>query len=299
MFETGLGLEVIELALKEDIPYGDITAESIFEKNSNPVIASIKTKEDCVVAGLPVVEKTLSYFPDIKLTVFKQDGEEALKGSVIYTLSGTPLSLLKAERTMLNFLQRLSGIATKTNSFVKLLEGTNIKILDTRKTTPGYRLLEKYAVKVGGGKNHRFSLSDGILIKENHIKAAGSLHKAVRLVRENVNHLMKVEVEVENLEQLDAALNAGADGVLLDNMSNEDIALACRLKEGHKFFIEVSGNVTEERIPSLKEFNIDFISSGAITHSAGIIDMTMLFWTNQKYHSYNSLNNLYGYLIDL
>jgi nicotinate-nucleotide pyrophosphorylase (carboxylating) len=277
MFETGLGLEVVELALKEDIPFGDITAEAIFENNSTSVIASIKTKEDCIVAGLPAVKKVLTFFPDINLTVFKQDGEFAGKGSVIYTLSGSPLSLLKAERTMLNFLQRLSGIATKTHTFVKLLEGSKIKILDTRKTTPGYRLLEKYAVKTGGGKNHRFSLSDGILIKENHIKAAGSLHKAVRLVKESVNHLLKVEVEVENLEQLDNALNAGADGVLLDNMSNEDIALACRLKESHKFFIEVSGNVTEERLPSLKELNIDFISSGAITHSAGIIDLTMLF----------------------
>lgn len=277
MFETGLGLEVVELALREDIPFGDITAESIFKNKNAHVIASIKTKEECIIAGLPAVQKVISYFSDIKLTIFKQDGEEAPRGSVIYTLSGSPLSLLKAERTMLNFLQRLSGIATKTNVFVKLLEGTNIKILDTRKTTPGYRLLEKYAVKVGGGKNHRFSLSDGILIKENHIKAAGTLHKAVRIVKENVNHLMKIEVEVENLDQLDAALNSGADGVLLDNMSNEDIALACRLKESHKFFIEVSGNITEERLPSLKELNIDYISSGAITHSAGIIDMTMLF----------------------
>ncbi len=277
MFETDLGLEVVELALKEDMPFGDITAESIFTDKNASVIASIKTKEDCIIAGLPVVKRVLNYFPDVSLTVFKQDGEFAGKGSVIYTLSGSPLSLLKAERTMLNFLQRLSGIATKTNTFVKLLEGSKIKILDTRKTTPGYRLLEKYAVKTGGGKNHRFSLSDGILIKENHIKAAGSLHKAVRLVKENVNHLMKVEVEVENLEQLDSALNAGADGVLLDNMSNEDIALACRLKESHKFFIEVSGNITEERLPSLKELNIDYISSGAITHSAGIIDLTMLF----------------------
>ncbi len=267
--------EILSLALKEDIGHGDITGESIFPLNhrSNAVV---KTKENCIVCGEPVVEELKKTFKNVEFTVFKKDGEYAKKGEIIYSLSGSTVEILKLERTLLNFVQRLSAISTTTYNFVKQLEGSKIKLLDTRKTTPGMRTLEKYAVKKGGGHNHRFGLYDGILIKENHIKAAGSIEKAVKLCRENTHHLIKIEVEVENLEQLQEAIKAGADGVLLDNMSDEDIAKACEMKKQHSFFIEVSGGITIERLKSLKNLDIDFISTGFITHSAGIIDMTML-----------------------
>ena len=268
--------EIIALALKEDIGHGDITSESIFEK-SHTSSAVIKTKQDCVICGEVVVNEIKKIFKDVEITVFKKDGEFVKKGDIVYSLQGNTIELLKLERTLLNFVQRLSGIATITNKFVKELEGTNIKLLDTRKTTPGMRMLEKYAVKIGGGHNHRFGLYDGVLIKENHIKAAGSIEKAVELCRKNIPHLIKIEVEVENLNQLQQALNAKADGVLLDNMDLKDIEKACKFKKNHNFFIEVSGGITLEKLKELKNLNIDYISSGYITHSAGIVDLTMLF----------------------
>ena len=277
MFELGKGLEIVELALKEDLPAGDLTSDAIFSDNSPIVDARIETRESCVIAGLPAVKKIISYFPDIELSVFHRDGDSVSAGDIIYALSGHAASILKAERTLLNFLQRLSGIATRTRSVSKQLAGTGIRLLDTRKTGPGMRHLEKYAVRAGGGFNHRFSLSDGILIKENHIQAAGSVEAAVTRCREHAPHLVKVEVEVENLVQLDEALSAGADGVLLDNMETHEIAEACTRKDNHRFFIEVSGGITESRITELSNLNIDYISMGAITHSAGIIDMTLLF----------------------
>ncbi|BBB33542.1 nicotinate-nucleotide pyrophosphorylase (carboxylating) [Thermotomaculum hydrothermale] len=267
--------EIIALALKEDIGHGDITSESIFEKNhtSNAVI---KAKQDCIVCGEIVLREIKNFFKNIDFTVFKKDGESAKNGDIIYSLQGNTIELLKLERTLLNFVQRLSGIATTTNKFVEELKGTNIKLLDTRKTTPGMRYLEKYAVKTGGGFNHRYGLFDGILIKENHIKAAGSIEKAVQMCRKNNHHLIKIEVEVEDLTQLEEALKVGADGVLLDNMNNKDIEKACTYKNDYNFFIEVSGGITIERIKELKYFDIDYISSGYITHSAGIVDLTML-----------------------
>ena len=268
--------EIVALALKEDIGHGDITSESIFEKNhtSNAVI---KAKQDCVICGEVVVNEIKKIFKDVEITVFKKDGEFVKKGDIVYSLQGNTIELLKLERTLLNFVQRLSGIATITNKFVKELEGTTIKLLDTRKTTPGMRILEKYAVKMGGGQNHRFGLYDGVLIKENHIKAAGSIEKAVELCRKNIPHLIKIEVEVENLSELEQAIKSKADGVLLDNMDLKDIEKACKFKEKCNFFIEVSGGVTLEKLKELKNLNIDYISSGYITHSAGIVDLTMLF----------------------
>lgn len=277
MFELDKGLEIVELALKEDLPTGDITTDAIFPSEATVVSGRVETREPCVVAGFPAVDKAVRYFPDIEISVFHGDGDAISAGDIIYTLTGNPASILKVERTLLNFLQRLSAIATKAKAIVDLLAGTNIRLLDTRKTAPGMRHLEKYAVRIGGGSNHRFSLSDGILIKENHIRAAGSIEDAVSLCREHASHLTKIEIEVENLEQLDEALAAGADGVLLDNMSTEDIAASCSRKEKHSFFIEVSGGITETRIAELAQLNIDYISMGALTHSAGIIDMTLLF----------------------
>ncbi|NOY23564.1 MAG: carboxylating nicotinate-nucleotide diphosphorylase [Acidobacteria bacterium] len=259
------------------MPAGDITTEAIFSGEEAIVSARVETRKSCVVAGFPAVEKAVRHFPDIELSVFHGDGDFVSVGDIIYTLTGNPASILKVERTLLNFLQRLSGIATKTRAVVNLLDGTRIRILDTRKTAPGMRHLEKYAVRVGGGHNHRFSLSDGILIKENHIRAAGSIENAIQHCQKYASHLTKVEIEVENLAQLDEALSAGANGVLLDNMSTEEIAAACGRKENHSFFIEVSGGISEARIAELLPLNIDYISMGALTHSAGIIDMTLLF----------------------
>ncbi len=277
MFDLDKGLEIVELALKEDLPAGDLTTDAIFSNKNAIVSARVETREPCVVAGFPAVKKIMRYFPDIELSVFHKDGDLVAAGDVIYTLTGHPASILKVERTLLNFLQRLSAIATKTKAIVDLLAGTCIRLLDTRKTAPGMRHLEKYAVRVGGGFNHRFSLSDGILIKENHIRAAGSIESAASRCREYASHLTKIEIEVENLDQLSEALAAGADGVLLDNMSTEEIAAACSRKETSPFFIEVSGGITETRIAELARLNIDYISMGALTHSAGIIDMTLLF----------------------
>ncbi len=267
--------EIIKFALKEDIGHGDITSESIFPENHKST-AVVKAKQDLTVCGERVVEGFKKFFPETEFVIFKKDGEEVKNGDIIYSLSGKTVDLLKLERSFLNFIQRLSGIATATKKFVKELKGSGIKVLDTRKTTPGMRSLEKYAVKTGGGFNHRFGLYDGVLIKENHIKAAGSIKKAVDLCRKNVHHLIKIEVEVENLKQLEEALKAEADGVLLDNMSVGEIEKACELKKEYNFFIEVSGGITVEKLKNLKNLDIDYISSGAITHSAGIVDLTML-----------------------
>ncbi|NOZ12219.1 MAG: carboxylating nicotinate-nucleotide diphosphorylase [Acidobacteria bacterium] len=277
MFELDKGLEIVELALKEDLPAGDLTADAIFSDNTEIAAARVETRESCVIAGFPAVRQVVAYFSDIELSVFHKDGDRVSPGDIIYTLTGHPASILKAERTLLNFLQHLSGIATKTSTVVNMLSGSGIQLLDTRKTTPGMRHLEKYAVRAGGGHNHRFSLSDGILIKENHIRAAGSIKAAIGYCQKQASHLTKIEIEVENLSQLDEALSAGADGVLLDNMSTEEIAAACTRKENHSFFIEVSGGITEARIAELLPLDIDYISMGALTHSAKIIDMTLLF----------------------
>ncbi len=277
MFENGRGLEIVDLALKEDLPSGDVTTDSIFTDDHEPVTARLLTREACVVAGYPAVERILSRFPDITLSPFKGDGDAANPDDVILSLTGNPASILKAERTLLNFLQRLSAVATRTHEVVAMLDGTGIKLLDTRKTAPGMRLLEKHAVRMGGGHNHRTSLSDGVLIKENHIRAAGSITEAVTLCKTAVPHLVRVEVEVENLAELDEALVAGADGVLLDNMSVAEMKAACERKSQYTFFIEVSGGITANRIAELKTLPIDYISMGAVTHSAGIIDMTLLF----------------------
>ncbi len=266
--------ELIKSALKEDITSEDITTNSVMKDFCLGEVDLI-CKQDGVVAGLDVfarVFKLLDVNTEIKFTC--KDGDEIKKGVKIGYVRGDIRVLLSGERTALNYLQRMSGIATYTRSIVKLLDGSKTKLLDTRKTTPNMRVFEKYAVKVGGGCNHRYNLSDGILLKDNHIGAAGSVENAVKMAKEYAPFVRKIEVEVENLEMLKEALDAGADIIMLDNMSVEDMKTAVKMTAG-KAVTECSGNVTKENIARLVDIGVDFISSGALTHSAPILDLSL------------------------
>ena len=264
--------ELLKNFLKEDIATGDITTEGVCR--GEKAIGTIKAKEGGVLAGMPFAIRVFELLGDIKLIYAKTDGESFQKGETLMTLEGPAQVLLKGERTALNILQRLSGIATLTNKMVKELEGTNIELLDTRKTTPGFRYFEKYAVKVGGGKNHRFGLYDMVLIKDNHKKVAGSLREAVRRVKQMVGPAYRVEVEVESLEELSEALSCEVDVVMLDNFSPEDAKKAVNMVRG-KVKVEVSGNITPENIKEYAIEGVNYISCGFITHSARWIDMSM------------------------
>jgi nicotinate-nucleotide pyrophosphorylase (carboxylating) len=264
--------ELLKNFLKEDIATGDITTEGVCR--GEKAIGTIKAKEGGVLAGMPFAIRVFELLGDIKLIYAKTEGESFQKGETLMTLEGPAQVLLKGERTALNILQRLSGIATLTNKMVKELEGTNIELLDTRKTTPGFRYFEKYAVKVGGGKNHRFGLYDMVLIKDNHKKVAGSLREAVRRVKQMVGPAYRVEVEVESLEELSEALSCEVDVVMLDNFSPEDVKKAVNMVRG-KVKVEVSGNITPENIKEYAIEGVNYISCGFITHSARWIDMSM------------------------
>ncbi|MGC8852333.1 MAG: carboxylating nicotinate-nucleotide diphosphorylase [Hydrogenobacter sp.] len=264
--------ELLKTFLKEDIGVGDITTEGVCR--GEIVKGIIKTKESGVLAGIPFAVKVFELLGEVKIIQAKSDGERIEKGEQLLILEGPADVLLKGERTALNILQRLSGIATLTNRVVKELEGTNIELLDTRKTTPGFRYFEKYAVRVGGGKNHRFGLYDMVLIKDNHKRVAGSIREAVRRVRERVGPAYRIEVEVETLEELSEALSCEVDMVLLDNFSPEDVRRAVALVKG-KVKIEVSGNITPENIKEYAIEGVNYISCGFITHSARWIDMSM------------------------
>ena len=232
-------------------------------------------KQDGIIAGLEVFRRVFELL-DASTTVefFVKDGDRVKKGQRLGVVSGDIRVLLSGERTALNYLQRMSGIATYTRAIVDMLEGTGTKLLDTRKTTPGMRIFEKYAVKVGGGYNHRFNLSDGILLKDNHIGAAGGVKEAVAMAREYAPFVRKIEIEVESLEMLNEALEAGADIIMLDNMSIEDMKEAVKLCAG-RAQTECSGNVTKENIERLAGIGVDYISSGALTHSAPILDLSL------------------------
>lgn len=267
--------QVIALALEEDVWTGDITSRLIPEKNKST--ARITAKGDFIIAGLPFarevfhqVDKELEFKPLVK------EGSRVKKGTIVARVSGNTRALLAGERTALNILQHLSGIATFTNKFVREVKGTRATILDTRKTNPCQRYMEKYAVKTGGGANHRMGLYDAVLIKDNHIKAAEGIKKAIYLARAENDHLRKIEVEVENLSGLDEALRAGADIILLDNMDLKTIADAVKRNKG-RALLEVSGNVTLETVRELALTGVDFISVGAITHSAPAADLSMKF----------------------
>lgn len=261
-------------ALQEDITSEDITTNSVMPCYQLGEVELI-CKEDGVIAGLDVFKRVFELLDEkteVSFTV--KDGDFVTNGQKIGLVKGDIRVLLSGERTALNYLQRMSGIATYTRKIADLLEGTNTKLLDTRKTTPNMRVFEKYAVKVGGGYNHRYNLSDGILLKDNHIGAAGGVKEAVTMAKEYAPFVRKIEVEVENLDMLREALEAGADIIMLDNMSVEDMKEAVKLCKG-KAETECSGNVTKENVARLVDIGVDYISSGALTHSSPILDLSL------------------------
>jgi len=268
--------DILERAFREDMPLGDITTDYTVPENSVSK-AVITAKQDGVIAGLEVCMEAFKMLdPDVKLQPLAKDGDFVNKGDRILMIEGKSRAMLKAERTALNLLQRLSGIASETRKYVDRISGYKAKVVDTRKTTPGLRLLEKYAVRVGGGTNHRFSLSDGVLIKDNHIKAAGGIRQAVEAVRKRIPHTVKIEVETETLEQVKEALDSGADIIMLDNMTPELMKQAVELIAG-KALTEASGNVNLGNIEEVAATGVDIISVGAITHSVKAMDISMKF----------------------
>ncbi|MBN1271775.1 MAG: carboxylating nicotinate-nucleotide diphosphorylase [Candidatus Aminicenantes bacterium] len=267
---------ILEIALREDMPAGDITSENLISPDSISK-AIIIAKEDGIAAGIDVACRVFwKVDKKIVCTQCFKDGDQVKKSDVLMRLEGCSLSLLKGERTALNFLQRLSGIATKTRLYTKELKGTKTKLLDTRKTTPGLRLLEKHAVKMGGGENHRFSLSDMVLIKDNHLRLTGSISQAVRRVRERIAKGIKIEVETTSLAEVKEAFESGADMIMLDNMTNEEIVLAVDWVSG-RVPLEVSGNVDRKRLKELARLNVDYVSVGKLTHSFKSLDISMEF----------------------
>ncbi len=266
--------DLILAALQEDVTSEDITTNSVMPHYQLGEVELI-CKEDGVIAGLDVFKRVFKLLDEqTEVTFTCRDGDAVQKGQRLGLVRGDIRVLLSGERTALNYLQRMSGIATYTHAIAQLLKGSKTKLLDTRKTTPGMRIFEKYAVKVGGGYNHRFNLSDGILLKDNHIGAAGGVKEAVMMAKEYAPFVRKIEVEVENLEMLRQALEAGADIIMLDNMSVEDMKEAVRLCAG-KAETECSGNVTKENVARLVDIGVDYISSGALTHSSPILDLSL------------------------
>ncbi len=266
--------ELILSALREDITSEDITTNSVMREYQLGEVELI-CKQDGVIAGLDVFKRTFELLDSkTEVTFTKKDGDTVKNGDKIGVVRGDIRVLLSGERTALNYLQRMSGIATYTRSITDLLKGSKTKLLDTRKTTPNMRVFEKYAVKVGGGYNHRYNLSDGILLKDNHIGAAGGVKEAVQMAKEYAPFVRKIEIEVENLDMLKEALDAGADIIMLDNMSVEDMKEAVKLVSG-KAETECSGNVTKENVEKLVDIGVDYISSGALTHSSPILDLSL------------------------
>ena len=266
--------DLILSALKEDITSEDITTNSVMPDYKLGEVDLI-CKEDGVIAGLEVFKRVFTLLDENTEVTFNcKDGDRVTKGQKLGIVKGDIRVLLSGERTALNYLQRMSGIATYTRKIADLLEGSKTKLLDTRKTTPNMRVFEKYAVKVGGGHNHRYNLSDAILLKDNHIGAAGGVKEAVKMAKEYASFVCKVEVEVENLGMLKEALEAGADIIMLDNMNVEDMKEAVRLTQG-KAVTECSGNVTKENVARLVDIGVDYISSGALTHSSPILDLSL------------------------
>ncbi len=266
--------ELILNALKEDIPWEDVSANAVVKAGTRGK-AELICKQDGVIAGLPVFARTFTLLDgSAEVKLFAEEGSEVKRGQKLGEVTAEMRAILSGERTALNFLGRMSGIATYTRSVAKLLEGTNTRLLDTRKTTPGLRVLEKYAVRTGGGNNHRFNLSDGVLLKDNHIGAAGSVTAAIEAARAYAPFVRKIEVEVETLDQLKEALVAGADIVMLDNMNEETLKEAVKLAKG-KAETEISGNVTKENIQRYVSYGVNYISSGALTHSAPVLDISL------------------------
>ena len=268
--------EIIINALKEDIGTGDITTNTTIPENKT-VTGRFTAVYDGIICGLEVCERVFKILDKtIEFKAIKKDGESVAKGDLIATVSGNARNVLTAERTALNLLMRMSGVATQTAKAVKQIAGTKAKIADTRKTTPGLRMLEKYAVKTGGGTNHRFNLSDGILIKDNHIAAAGGIINAIERARINAPHTLKIEVECENMKDVEDAINAKADIIMLDNMTNEDMKRAVEFING-RAITEASGNMGDKDLRAVAETGIDIISIGALTHSVRSLDISLKF----------------------
>ncbi|MDD7402406.1 MAG: carboxylating nicotinate-nucleotide diphosphorylase [Butyribacter sp.] len=266
--------KLIMQALEEDITSEDISTNAVMPEYQKGQVELI-CKQDGIIAGLPVFKRVFELLDDtVTFQMYANDGDAVKKGDLMAVVTGDIRALLSGERTALNYLQRMSGIATYTNSIVKLLEGSKTTLLDTRKTTPNMRVFEKYAVKVGGGSNHRFNLSDGVMLKDNHIGAAGSITKAVKMAKEYASFVHKIEVEVENLDMVKEAVEAGADIIMLDNMSQEEMKEAVALIDG-RALTECSGNVTKENIQNILDVGVDYVSSGALTHSAPIMDISL------------------------
>lgn len=262
------------MALQEDISSEDVTTNAVMPEACMGEVDLI-CKGDGIIAGLPVFARVFELLDShVDVSCYVHDGDAVSKGQTLAVIRGDIRVLLSGERVALNYLQRLSGIATYTNHIVKLLEGSGIKLLDTRKTTPNMRLLEKYAVTVGGGCNHRYNLSDGILLKDNHIGAAGSVSKAISMAKAYAPFVRKIEVETETLDMVREAVEAGADIIMLDNMTHDMMKEAVQIIAG-RAETECSGNVTEENISKLKDIGVDYISSGALTHSAPILDLSL------------------------
>ena len=265
---------VILAALREDISSEDVTTNAIMP-TAVPGQVELLCKEDGIIAGLPVFARTFTLLDSsVEIEYFCQEGDRVTKGQHLATLRGDIRVLLSGERVALNFLQRMSGIATYTRMVADRLSGTSTRLLDTRKTTPNLRLLEKYAVRVGGGYNHRFNLSDGVLLKDNHIAAAGGVARAIEMAREYAPFVRKIEVEVENMEMVREAVEAGADIIMLDNMAHEQMKEAVDFIAG-RAETECSGNVTLDNVAALADLGVDYISSGALTHSAPILDLSL------------------------
>ncbi|MBQ3060889.1 MAG: carboxylating nicotinate-nucleotide diphosphorylase [Lachnospiraceae bacterium] len=261
-------------ALREDITSEDVSTNSV-TPNAKVGVADLICKEDGVICGLDVFERVFTLLDsNTRVELFANDGDKVTKGQLLARIKGDIRTLLSGERTALNYLQRMSGIATYTRNVAALLEGTSIKLLDTRKTTPNNRIFEKYAVRIGGGNNHRYNLSDGVLLKDNHIGAAGGVAKAIAMAKSYAPFVRKIEIEVENLEMVKEAVEAGADIIMLDNMTHDEMRDALAIING-RAEVEISGNVTRENIEKIKDLGVDYISSGALTHSAPILDVSL------------------------
>lgn len=261
-------------ALQEDITNEDVSTNSVMP-HPQPGEVDLICKEDGVICGLQIFERVFTLLDEnTQVETFVEDGDEVKNGQLLAKVRGDIRVLLCGERTALNYLQRMSGIATYTHSVAVLLEGTGTKLLDTRKTTPNNRIFEKYAVRTGGGNNHRLNLSDGVMLKDNHIGAAGGVKEAVTMAKEYAPFVRKIEVEVENIDMVKEAVEAGADIIMLDNMNHEEMREAMNYIDG-RAQVEVSGNVTKENIAKLTDLGVDFISSGALTHSSPILDISL------------------------
>lgn len=268
--------QLIAMALNEDVGTGDITTETTIPEDKK-AYGKFIAKEDMIICGLGVAEKVFKTVDEsIEFKANVKDGDFVRKTDIIATVSGNARSVLTGERTALNLLQRMTGIATRTNDAVKAVEGTNALIADTRKTTPALRVLEKYAVRMGGGTNHRFNLSDGILIKDNHIAVSGGIKNAVANARKNAPHTLKIEVEVETKEQLLEAIDAKADIIMLDNMTNDEMAECVKIIDG-RALVEASGNMGEKDLLSVAKTGVDIISIGALTHTVKAADISLKF----------------------